>query len=48
MRQWVHFGHKGHYFEKYKFHQIPKTLQERQNKRHSRKEAIQKHKAQEA
>jgi hypothetical protein len=32
MQQWVHFGHKGQYFNKYKFHQPPKTVQERREK----------------
>jgi hypothetical protein len=46
MRQWMYFGHKGDYFAKYKFHQVPKTIEDEREKIHLQREEEQKCKAQ--
>jgi hypothetical protein len=48
MRQWLHFGHKGNYFSQYKFHQVPKTIQDEKDRIKQQQEDERKRKAQKA
>jgi hypothetical protein len=46
MRQWVCFGHKGPYFTKYKFHQLPKTVEIQRKRIRQQEEERENRKAQ--
>jgi hypothetical protein len=44
----MYFGHKGDYFVKNKFHQVPKTIQDKRNRIRLQQEEGRKRKAQKA
>jgi hypothetical protein len=48
MRQWLHIEHNGNYSAEYKFHQVPKTIQDERDRIQQRLEDKQKHAAQKA
>jgi hypothetical protein len=46
MRQWIYFGYKRDYFANYKFHQVPKTIEDERERIHLQREEERKLKAQ--